>query len=162
MIPARPAFRTLLPLLLALFALPACSTVRYAEGEEPVFIVADEFTPFFTTGPGQERGPDLALKRGARVEVLSRGLGYSMVRIDDGRSGHVANESLRPAPAAPPGPEPRKPRRVTGTRSSSTQADDDELPEALPDPNLPPEPVEVLHPLAEPELLSDEEPTYRF
>jgi hypothetical protein len=157
------ALRASVLLLSVLALLTACSSVRYGEGEEPEFVVVDEFTPFFTTGPGQERGPDLSLKRGERVDVMVRGMGYSFVRIADGRSGHVANEAIGPAPAPAPADEGVSTRRAASRRSQAPAVVVDEDLSDLPiDPDLPPEPVDVLHPLDETDETVDEEPSYRL
>lgn len=91
-------------LLASVLLLPGCSSVEYNSTNSPRMVVSSDRTPFFHNGPAQGNGPDLSLIKGDVVEVLRKEIGYSFVRIEDGRNGYVANEALSPAPAsvAPP------------------------------------------------------------
>jgi hypothetical protein len=59
-------------------------------------------------------------------------MGYSFVKIQDGRTGYIANESIRPAPEPLPAPMPRPPRRL---RNAAAPAPPTTLPTG--DPNAP-------------------------
>jgi len=86
--------------------LQACNSIEYNSTNSPHMVVSVGQTPFFHNGPLQGNGPDLALTKGDEVDVLRKEMGYSFVRIRDGRSGYVANDSLSPAPSPESTPPP--------------------------------------------------------
>jgi hypothetical protein len=91
-----------LALAAVLLGLAACQTAATSKtkkttGEGEMFEVKAEFTPFYRTGPQQRGGPDLSLKRNRLVKMLKRGFGFSQVEVDDGTTGYVATEDLRPS-----------------------------------------------------------------
>lgn len=92
---------------LALF-LVSCATKTFDQSNAPHYAVAAKFAAFYRFGPMQPGGPDLSLRSGDRLRLLRREMGYSFVKIPDGRSGYVANEAIRPAPAPSPAPAPKK------------------------------------------------------
>ncbi len=53
----------------------------------------------------QARGPDASLKVNTRVKMLRKEMGYSLVQLEDERTGYVANENLAVAPPRPPEPK---------------------------------------------------------
>ncbi len=67
-------------------------------GEEP-YRVSAETTSFYKNGPQQPSGPDLALKKDARVVMLKRSFGYSQVRTADNQVGYVGTADLTPLSA---------------------------------------------------------------
>jgi hypothetical protein len=115
-----------------LFVLASCASKNYEESNAPHFSVSSEFAAFYRFGPMQGGGPDLSLRRGERLRVLRREMGYSFVKIQDGRTGYIANESIRPAPEPLPAPMPRPPRRL---RNAAAPAPPTTLPTG--DPNAP-------------------------
>jgi len=112
-------------------------------------------------GPQQGRGPDASLRTGDRVKLLRREMGYSLVQLEDLRTGYVANENMTVAPPRPPeqvrAADTGTSARKTGGRSRS---DDGPLYSGppvndtpLPDPNVPPPDLNV-----EPEIMPDSIP----
>lgn len=104
--------------LVTMLLLAACSSIEYNSTNSPKMVVSVEHTPFYRNGPLQGNGPDLSLAKGDEVEVLRKEIGYSFVRIFDGRNGYVANDDLKPvgssqsaqlakAPQATPSPAPK-------------------------------------------------------
>lgn len=107
-----------LPVLAAcgsfLFFITGCTTEPVPMGSR--FVVAAPTAGFYQNGPAQavdlninehtfandlanfQRGPDYRLAKGTAVTMLKREMGYSKVVTDDGVTGYVANENLKPAP----------------------------------------------------------------
>jgi hypothetical protein len=92
----RTFFRSvILTISLIVLALSGCSTPEDAsKATGQYFEVTAEFTPFFKTGPGQARGPDLSLDRGRIVKMIKRGFGYSQIELENGSQGWVATSDL--------------------------------------------------------------------
>jgi hypothetical protein len=67
------------------------------------FVVSADRAQFYKYGPAQSFGADFVLPKGQRVIMLQRSFGFSKVMTEDGISGWVASEEVRPAP-----PEPRQ------------------------------------------------------
>ena len=79
------------------------------------FVVAVPTAQFYKKGPAQDfnfpnptsavqdaeqqSGPDFQLPKGTTVTLLKRAFGYSRVMTDEGVTGFIANDQLRPAPA---------------------------------------------------------------
>ena len=93
------------PLLAVLLLITGCSCVEYNSTNSPRMVVVADRTPFFHNGPAQANGPDNSLIKGELVDVLRREVGYSLVRVEDGQNGYVANDALEPAPVAKPVPK---------------------------------------------------------
>ena len=87
--------------------LTGCYTVHYDEASAPAMVVSSDLGPVFFQGPTQLKGPDANLMKGAEVSLLTKEVGYSYVRLYDGRKGYMANEDLSPAPKPVPTPKPR-------------------------------------------------------
>src|SRR5688500_9477668 len=66
------------------------------------FIVSVKAAQFYKYGPAQAFGPDYNLPQGQKVTMLQRQFGYSQILLEDGTSGYVATEELKPAPPDPP------------------------------------------------------------
>ena len=97
-------FQHSLPVLLAsIFSLllTACSSIEYDGNNSPRMLISEESTPFFHNGPAQGSGPDKFLGKGDEVAVFRKDMGYSLVLLQDGQKGYVANEALTPAPPSP-------------------------------------------------------------
>ena len=60
--------------------------------------VSTDFTPFYRLGPQQATGPDLSLKKESRMTLTRKSYGYSEVVLQDGSSGWVASEDIKPIP----------------------------------------------------------------
>ncbi len=78
------------------------------------YSVAANQTPFYRYGPQQGSGPDTQLSHDSIMKVIRPSFGYVKVQLQDGESGYVASEDIRPAPSAlvaeklapPPTPAP--------------------------------------------------------
>jgi hypothetical protein len=103
------------------------------------YAVSSSQTPFYRYGPQQGNGPDMELPHDAIMKVIRPSFGYVKVQLQDGESGYVASEDIRPASAAlvaeklapPPAPSP-----AYASQGKQYQLDSD-------DPRLiaPPEPL---------------------
>jgi hypothetical protein len=147
-----------------------CATQSYAPEEAPEMSIIRDYAGFYRLGPIQARGPDVSLRTGERVKLMRKEMGYSLVMLEDQRTGYVANEYLAPAPPRPPKPAatagssaPDSPQRRSG-RYSGPQVNDSPLPEPVPAPdldlNIGPEDV-VPMPPSPPETPS-EPPAFRY
>lgn len=101
------------------FSMASCATKTFDESNAPHCAVAAQFAPFYRFGPMQPGGPDLSLRAGDRLRLLRREVGFSFVKIPDGRTGYVANEAVKPAAAPWPTPAPKK--RAVPKPEPSTQ-----------------------------------------
>lgn len=109
-----------------------------APGEE--YEILRNQTPFYVVGPQLGRRADDYLEAHSRVTLLRKEMGYSLVRLEDERTGYVANEALV---AAPPRPKPRPEELAasTGSRRSGGVNESRYRGEQVNDtplPNLPP------------------------
>ncbi len=147
----------------SMLLLAGCATKSYLPGEQPEYIVIQDFSPFYLIGPMQARGPDASLPKDTRVTLVRQESGYSRVQLSDNRTGYVANEHMAPAPPPPPPPkitETRKRRGSGGARYTGEQVNDTPLPDApSPDLNIAPEDVPVVAPAPTPPV---EKPKFRF
>lgn len=73
------------------------------------YVVSVSQTPIFRYGPAQSFGADFSLTQGQHVVMLKREFGYSRVMTDEGQTGYVATEDLKPAPPPPAPPTPTDP-----------------------------------------------------
>lgn len=138
-----------------------CATQTFDPANAPEFLVQSDYTPFYSLGPGQERGPDASLQRGERVKMLRREFGFSYVEIPDGRAGYIANEEILPAPKREPEPT-ASPSRKHSAGGSARISRSSEAPFPLPEIDTLPEPVDVLHPISEMEPAPDSKPEFRY
>jgi hypothetical protein len=141
--------------------LVGCATQSFDPDKAPEFLVQSDYAPFYSLGPGQERGPDASLKRGERVKMLRREFGFSYVEIKGGRTGYIANEEIEPAPPREPEPSasPARKRSQSGSAGISI-AFESSVP--MPEFESLPEPVDVLHPISEMEAPADSKPEFRY
>lgn len=138
-----------------------CATQTFDPANAPEFLVQSDYTPFYSLGPGQERGPDASLQRGELVKMLRREFGFSYVEIPDGRVGYIANEEILPAPKREPEPT-ASPSRKHSAGGSARISRSSEAPVSLPEIDTLPEPVDVLHPISEMEPAPDSKPEFRY
>lgn len=133
--------------------LAGCASERYSPETAPEYSIIREFTPFYRLGPQQGR-PDASLTVDTRVKMLSREMGFSLVQLEDTRTGYVANENMAPAP---PRPKPREEPTESGARRRTSRSSEspaytgppvNDIP--LPDPNVPPPDLNI-----EPEIMPD-------
>lgn len=130
-------------LLVAL--LPGCATETFAPDQAPEYQILADYTAFYRLGPMQARGPDANLRAQTRVKLLRREMGYSLIQLEDSRTGYVANEALVVAPPRPPEPKPSilpddssSSSRKKGRGSSSPVYRGEQLNDIpLPDPSVP-------------------------
>jgi hypothetical protein len=59
-------------------------------------VVANQ-TPFYRYGPQQGHGPDMQLPHDSIMRVIRPSFGYVKVKLQDGESGYVASDDIRPA-----------------------------------------------------------------
>jgi len=135
-------------LLLACFfcvLLGGCAaTQTFSPDQAPEYLVLADFTPFYRLGPMQARGPDASLRAQTRVKLLRKEMGFSLIQLEDSRTGYVPNEDLVIAPPRPPEPKPSDDSASSGSRkkgrgSTSPVYRGEQLNDIpLPDPNVPP------------------------
>lgn len=138
--------------------LSSCATETFAPDVAPEYVVIRDFSPFYRLGPQQGRGPDESLRSGTRVKLLRREMGYSLVQLEDSRTGYLANENMTVAPPRPPEQIKRDEGPAAGAakkRGGRSRAEDSPVysgPQVndtpLPDPNIPPPDLNV-----EPEIM---------
>jgi hypothetical protein len=113
----------LISLLAALLTLNACSTVKPHSARTARYVVSASKASFYKYGPAQSFGPDLQLPRGQKLTKLDHSFGFSHVMTDDGTTGYVANEDIKPAPPEPvaavsSAPKSKKPHRNNSVEPS--------------------------------------------
>lgn len=147
-------------LVVACLALSGCAMETFAPDTAPEYVVIRDFSAFYRLGPQQGRGPDASLRTGARVKLLRREMGYSLVQLEDLRTGYLANENMAVAPPRPPeeirpaSPDASATGRKRGARSRAEDSPIYSGPQIndtpLPDRNVPPPDLNV-----EPEIMPD-------
>jgi hypothetical protein len=121
----------------------ACATQTFRPEAAPEYVVTRDPTPFYLSKPRQEGTPDAALSAETRLKLLRKQANYSLVLLEDSRTGYVANVYLKQAPpgsqqrpfgspeiqpprkkrAAPsPTPAPTQPIGTPGTEASGAPA----------------------------------------
>ena len=82
--------------LLGLFG---CAPMEvYTSENSPEYMTVKK-TPFFLHGPKQPGAPDV-LQPQTFVKLQRKEYGFSVIQLDDGRSGYIATEDIRQAPPA--------------------------------------------------------------
>lgn len=155
---------------LALVAGTGCASVTYTPEQAPEMAIVRDYAPFYRLGPMQSRGPDATLRAGERVKLTRREPGYSLVLLEDGRTGYVPNEDMAPAPPRPkPTPEPSasagSSNRRSGERYRGAPVNDSPLPEEPPpslDLDIGPEDVVAPPPPPPPLDPAEEKPKFRY
>jgi len=160
--------------LSAVFFLGGCATQTFAPDVAPEYVVIRDFTPFYRLGPQQARGPDASLRAGNRVKLLRREMGYSLVQLEDLRTGYVANENMAVAPPRPPEQVKQEAETAAAKKRGGKRGDEGPLysgPQVndtpLPDPNVPPpdlnvEPEVVPKNLPAPDATPSTTPKFRY
>ena len=147
--------------IMAAMCLAGCAKQSFDPDKAPEFLVQSDYAPFYSLGPGQDRGPDASLKRGERVKMLRREFGFSYVEIMGGRKGYIANEEIAPAPPREAKPLPRPVRKAAQSGPARiSDAFESHLP--MPEIETLPEPVDILHPISEIETPADSKPEFRY
>lgn len=138
--------KLLLACLLCVLMGGCVASQTYSPDQAPEYMILADFTPFYRLGPMQARGPDATLRSQTRVKLLRKEMGYSLIQMEDTRTGYVPNESLIIAPPRPPEPKPsilsddsssggrKKNRGASSPVYRGEQLND--IP--LPDPGIPP------------------------
>ena len=126
--------------------LSACATQTIEPDQALEYSITRSFTPFYQEPPKQGASTDAALSEKTRVKLLRKGTRYSLVQLEDSRTGYVSNKNMAVAPpksqrkpAGSPGDEPpSKPRRKTrvspGARPSPSPVSQAEKLDAIPSP----------------------------
>lgn len=91
------------PILALLLTLAVgCGTVQKitsgAGTDGQWYSVSTDKTPFYHYGPQQGNGPDEQLPKDSIMTVIRPSFGYVQVKLQNGQSGYVASEDIRPAP----------------------------------------------------------------
>jgi hypothetical protein len=138
----------ILPIAAASFLTAGCESSNqpkiFSGTTNSWYSVTANQTPFYRYGPQQGNGPDMQLPRDSIMKVIRPSFGYVKVQLQDGESGYVANEDIRPASAtlvaeklAPP-PELPPPATIADQGEQfQLNSDDPRLiapPEPLPEP----------------------------
>ena len=161
--------------LAVVFFLGGCASETFAPEVAPEYVVIRVFSPFYRMGPQQGGGPDTSLRAGTRVKLLRREMGFSLVQLQDMRTGYLANENMTVAPPRPPEQVKQEAEiaalKKTGGRQrgggspvySGPQVNDT----PLPDPNVPPpdlnvEPEIVPKNIPAPDASPAASPKYRY
>lgn len=136
--------------------LGGCASEVFAPDVAPEYVVIRDYAGFYRLGPQQARGPDAALRTDTRVKLLRKEMGFSLVQLEDLRTGYVANENMTVAPPRPP-EQVKQAAEVAAAKKRGGRSRGDEGPlysgpqvndTPLPDPNVPPPDLNV-----EPEIM---------
>jgi len=161
-------------LVFAVFLLGGCATQTFAPEVAPEYVVIRDFTPFYRLGPQQGRGPDTSLHAGDRVKLLRREMGFSLIQLEDLRTGYVANENMTVAPPRPPAQVKQEAEIAASKKRGGHRGDEGPLysgPQVndtpLPDRNVPPpdlnvEPEIVPKNIPAPDATPTSGPKYRY
>lgn len=164
-------------LLPILFFLEGCATKTFAPEVAPEYVVIRNASAFYRLGPQQAHGPDTSLRNGTQVKLLRREMGFSLVQLEDLRTGYLANENMAVAPpqsAAQPAPEAeaaaakkkgKRDREEESPVYSGPPTNDTPLPSPNvppPDLNVEPEIVPDTDAMAVPEATPDAKPKFRY
>jgi hypothetical protein len=91
-------------LLGGLLVLSACATQTFKPDQAPEYTITRSFTPFYSGRPVEGATTDVSLAERTRVKLLRKETGYSLVQLEDSRTGYVANKNMV---VAPPGSNER-------------------------------------------------------
>ena len=133
-------------LLGSLLVLSACATRTTQPDQALEYAVTRNFTPFYQELPKQGETTDTSLSEKTRLKLLRKGTKYSLVQLEDSRTGYVSNKNMAVAPpksqkkpAGSTGDEPptrprRKTRVIPGPKPSPSPVAPAEKLEAAPSP----------------------------
>jgi hypothetical protein len=91
--------------------LAACAAQTLRPDQAPEYEIIWSPTPFYQHGPSQRGGPSAWLSAKTRVKLLRKRTAYSLVQLEDSRTGYVANQYLEP-------PVPGSQKRPFGSPAS--------------------------------------------
>ena len=133
-------------LLGGLLVLSACATQTIKSDQVLEYVVTRSFTPFYQELPKEGATTDTSLSEKTRVKLLRKGTRYSLVQLEDSRTGYISNKNMAVAPpksqikpaSSPGGEAPAKPRRKTrvspGAKPSPSPVSQAEKLDAIPSP----------------------------
>ena len=130
-----------------LLVLSACASQTLNPDQAPDYVITRNFTPFYTERPVPGATTDVSLQEKTRVKLLRKGPSYSLVKLEDSRTGYVTTKNISVAPAelqqTPSGATRRRASNYTATeeararrRSSHSQAHADNRGRAPGQPSL--------------------------
>ena len=103
---AQAVFAAIAGMVIVPILIVACASSP-AGPQSTSYIVSAVSTPFFKYGPAQAFGADLNLSQGQRLTMLTRSFGFSRVMLENGMSGYVSTDDIKPvAPTPVPKPTP--------------------------------------------------------
>ncbi len=108
-----------------LLVLSACASQTLNPEQAPDYVITRNFTPFYTERPVPGATTDVSLQEKTRVKLLRKGPSYSLVKLEDSRTGYVTTKNISVAPAelqqtpsgatrAEPQITPQRKKRVRG------------------------------------------------
>jgi hypothetical protein len=107
-------------------ALAACATRTLKPEQAPEYVITRDFTPLYQQRPARGAVTDVSLKEKTRVKVLRKESAFSLVLLEDSRTGYVANKSMTAAPpdphAKPFGSSAEKPKAPRKKRAAAQSA----------------------------------------
>lgn len=143
----------LLPFVAVSFLAVGCSSISkpkvFSGGTDTWYSVAANQTPFYRYGPQQGNGPDMQLPHDSIMKVIRPSFGYVKVKLQDGESGYVASEDIRPAEPTLVAEKLAPPPDLTApTVASHTEQQGEQFGLNSDDPRLiaPPEPLPEMSP----------------
>ncbi len=129
--------------LLAVGCASSSKLKAFSGGTDTWYAVTAEQTPFYKYGPQQGSGPDQQLTHDSILKVIRPSFGYVKVKLQDGASGYVASEDIRPAPPTLVAEKLAPPPEVTAPTVASHTERGEQFGLDSDDPRLiaPPEPL---------------------
>jgi hypothetical protein len=82
-----------------LLILSACASRTLKPDQAPEYVITRNFTPFYTERPVPGATTDVSLQEKTRVKLLRKGTTYSLVQLEDSRTGYVTTKNISVAPA---------------------------------------------------------------
>jgi hypothetical protein len=102
--PWTPSFKPV-SCLLALACLALLTACENTIPSGASYVVAVPKAAFYKYGPAQSFGPDFMLDQDTKVTIIQHAMGFSRVTTDNGLSGYISNDDLKPAPPQAPSPQ---------------------------------------------------------
>jgi len=120
----------------------------FSGGTDTWYAVTADQTPFYKYGPQQGTGPDQQLAHDSIMKVIRPSFGYVKVKLQDGASGYVASEDIRPAASTLVAEKLAPPPEITTPTIASHREQGEQFGLNSDDPRLiaPPEPLPELVP----------------
>jgi hypothetical protein len=82
----------------SLLVLSACASQTLKPDQAPEYVITNNFTPFFSERPVAGSTTDISLREKTRVKLLRKGSRYSLVQLEDSRTGYVSSKNISVAP----------------------------------------------------------------